>query len=114
MEYFARLDVSIKETHICIVDREGGVAYEMKVASIPADIDAALLVASACRRVVFRDGPDGADAFHGLIEGGAHKSDRVAALAQGDHFEPTWLNHFAHTRAPKGLFPQAKWWRCLE
>jgi hypothetical protein len=28
MEYFAGLDISMKETHICVVDRDGKVVYE--------------------------------------------------------------------------------------
>ena len=31
MEYFAGLDVSMDETHICVVDRDGGVVLETKV-----------------------------------------------------------------------------------
>jgi len=30
MEYFAGLDISMKETHICVADRDGKVAYEAK------------------------------------------------------------------------------------
>jgi transposase len=33
MEYFAGLDVSMEETYICVVDREGVVVHETKVAS---------------------------------------------------------------------------------
>lgn len=28
MEFFAGLDVSMKETHVCVVDREGGIVLE--------------------------------------------------------------------------------------
>jgi transposase len=28
MEYFAGLDISMDETHVCVVDREGAVVYE--------------------------------------------------------------------------------------
>jgi transposase len=31
MEYFAGLDVSMEETHICVIDREGVVVHETKV-----------------------------------------------------------------------------------
>jgi hypothetical protein len=33
MDYFAGLDISMDETHICVVDRDGAVAYEGKSAS---------------------------------------------------------------------------------
>jgi transposase len=35
MEYFAGLDVSMKETHVCVVDGEGEVVLETK-ATTPA------------------------------------------------------------------------------
>jgi two-component system CheB/CheR fusion protein len=37
MEYFAGLDVSMEETHVCVLDREGAVIHEDKAASTPAD-----------------------------------------------------------------------------
>ena len=33
MEYFAGLDISMDETHICVLDREGAVVYESKTIS---------------------------------------------------------------------------------
>jgi predicted NBD/HSP70 family sugar kinase len=38
MDYFAGLDVSMEETHVCVVDRDGAVIHEVKVPSTPADI----------------------------------------------------------------------------
>ena len=35
MEYFAGLDVSMEETHICILDREGALIREGKASSTP-------------------------------------------------------------------------------
>ena len=35
MDHFAGLDVSVKETSICIVDDTGGIVREVKVASAP-------------------------------------------------------------------------------
>jgi hypothetical protein len=35
MDYFAGLDISMDETHICVLDREGVVVYESKTASRP-------------------------------------------------------------------------------
>ena len=38
MDYFAGLDVSMAETHICVVTRTGRVTHKAKVPSTPADI----------------------------------------------------------------------------
>ena len=38
MEYFAGLDVSVKETSVCIVDDTGKIVREVKVASEPEDL----------------------------------------------------------------------------
>ena len=35
MEYFAGLDVSMEETSICVVDQDGKVVLETKVATDP-------------------------------------------------------------------------------
>ena len=54
MEYFAGLDVSMEETHVCVVDRDGSVVHLAKVSSVPADIERALarlhLVSASCSR----------------------------------------------------------------
>jgi transposase len=42
MEYLAGLDVSLEETSICIVDSEGRIIVEKRVASQPAAIAEAL------------------------------------------------------------------------
>ena len=33
MDYFAGLDISMDETHVCVLDREGAVVYESKTES---------------------------------------------------------------------------------
>ena len=33
MDYFAGLDISMDETHVCVLDREGEVVHESKSAS---------------------------------------------------------------------------------
>ena len=38
MEYFAGLDVSVKETSVCIVDDTGRIVREVKVASEPEEL----------------------------------------------------------------------------
>jgi hypothetical protein len=42
MEYFAGLDVSMEETHVCVVTRQGAVVHEITVPSTVASIAAAL------------------------------------------------------------------------
>lgn len=42
MKHYAGLDVSVKETSICIVDEAGTLCREMKVVSHPTDLCAAL------------------------------------------------------------------------
>lgn len=43
MEYFVGPDVSMAETHICVVDRDGAVVHAVKVVSSVVAIAAALL-----------------------------------------------------------------------
>jgi predicted NBD/HSP70 family sugar kinase len=42
MDHFAGLDVSVKETSVCIVDDTGGIVREVKVASEPEGLLAVL------------------------------------------------------------------------
>ena len=42
MTYFAGLDVSLEETAICVVDETGRVIKELRAASEPSDLIAAL------------------------------------------------------------------------
>ena len=44
MEYFAGLDVSVKETSVCIVDDAGRIVREVKVASEPEALLAVLKI----------------------------------------------------------------------
>ncbi len=44
MEYFAGLDVSVKETSVCIVDDSGRIMREAKVASEPEALLQVLMV----------------------------------------------------------------------
>jgi hypothetical protein len=52
MEYFAGLDVSMAETHVCVVTRNGAVIHQAKVPSTPADIAAELAQVPTCRRIL--------------------------------------------------------------
>jgi hypothetical protein len=56
MDYFAGLDISMDETHICVLDREGAVVYECKSASVADAIADELAKAPGCRRIVFETG----------------------------------------------------------
>ena len=60
MEYFAGLDISMDETHVCVVDRDGAVVYEGKSASTAEAIANELAKAPSCRRIA-RDRTHGAD-----------------------------------------------------
>ena len=50
MEYFAGLDISMEETRMCVIDREGVVVHEQRTASTPEAIAAPLAKAPGCRR----------------------------------------------------------------
>jgi Transcriptional regulator/sugar kinase len=62
MQHYVGLDVSVKETSVCIVDKAGKVIREVKVATKPVEILAVLtekrlpLSASALRRAPYRSG----------------------------------------------------------
>ena len=68
MEYFAGLDVSMAETHVCVVTRNGTVIHSAKVPSTPADIAAELARVPTCRRVVFETGRMAPMLYHGLSQ----------------------------------------------
>jgi transposase len=42
MTYFARLDVGLEETNVCVIDSEGITVREVKVSTEPAAIRSAL------------------------------------------------------------------------
>lgn len=112
MEFFAGLDVSMKETHICVVDREGGIVLETSTSTLPEAIAAALARALDCRRVVLETGRMAPTLYHGLEALGVpvvciesrqaylalkslatHKADRhdargLAQLARTGFFKP--------------------------
>jgi transposase len=112
MEYFAGLDVSMKETHVCVVDRDGDVVLETMATTLPEAIAAALARAPSCRRVVLETGRMAPTLYHGLEALGVpviciesrqaylalkslatHKTDRndargLAQLARTGFFKP--------------------------
>jgi transposase len=107
MDYFAGLDVSMEETHICVVDRDGGVVHEVKVASTPAAIVAALAGAPPCQRVVFETGRMAPMLYHGLRDAGvtvvciesrqAYQALKSLATHKTDRNDARGLAHLART-----------------
>jgi transposase len=71
MKHYAGLDVSVKETSVCIVDEAGDICREVKVASHPEDL-AQLLKDPAWRfaRVGLEAGPLSQWLFSGMVEAG--------------------------------------------
>jgi hypothetical protein len=65
MDYFAALDISTDETHICAVDREGMVVRESKAESTAQAVANELAKAPGCRRIEFETGRMAPILFHG-------------------------------------------------
>ena len=58
MDHFAGLDVSVKETSVCIVDEVGKIVREVKVVSEPEALLAVLKKPAYCfRRIGLEAGP---------------------------------------------------------
>ena len=123
MDYFAGLDISMDETHVCVLDREGVVVRESKTASTAEAIAGELSKAPSCRRIVFETGRMAPILFHGLSQLGlpvvcvesrqayqalkslaTHKTDRndargLAHLARTGFFKPVHVKSLsAHAR----------------
>lgn len=108
MEYFAGLDVSMEETHVCVMDRDGAVVHQAKVSSTPVDIEAELAKAPACRRVVFETGRMAPMLYHGLAERGlpivcvesrqAYQALKSLTTHKTDRNDARGLAHLARTR----------------
>src|SRR5690554_6869365 len=71
MKYYAGLDVSVKESSVCIVDETGKIIRETKVVSHPDDLSA-VLKGSCLRleRVGLEAGPLSQWLFEGLARAG--------------------------------------------
>jgi transposase len=71
MKHYVGLDVSVKETSVCIVDQMGAICREMKVPSHPDDL-ARVLMDPAWRleRVGLEAGPLSQWLFSGLAQAG--------------------------------------------
>src|SRR5271167_1685909 len=107
MEYFAGLDVSMAQTHVCVMNRDGAVVYEVKVPSMPADIAAALTQAPTCERIVFETGRMAPMLYHGLRQFGlpvvcvesrqAYQALKLLATHKTDRNDARGLAHLART-----------------
>ena len=70
MDHFAGLDVSVKETSVCIVDDTGRLVREVKVASEPEALLAALTTRYHFKRIGLEAGPLSQWLFSALAEAG--------------------------------------------
>ena len=71
MQHYVGLDVSVKETSVCIVDKAGKVIREVKVATKPAEILAVLTEeALAIERIGLEAGPLSQWLYSALAEAG--------------------------------------------
>jgi transposase len=107
MDYFAGLDISMDETHICILDREGVVVRESKTVSTAEAISVELSRAPSCRRIVFETGRMAPILFHGLSQLGlpvvcvesrqAYQALKSLATHKTDRNDARGLAHLART-----------------
>ena len=107
MDYFAGLDISMDETHICVVDRDGAVVYEGKSASTAEAIADKLSEAPGCHRIVFETGRMAPILFHGLSQLGlpvvcvesrqAYQALKSLATPKTDRNDARGLAHLART-----------------
>lgn len=107
MEYYAGLDVSMEETHLCVLDRDGTVIREGKTQSTPAAIEAFLATGPACRQVVFETGRMAPMLYHRLTALGvpviciesrqAYQALKSLATHKTDRNDARGLAHLART-----------------
>ena len=107
MEYFAGLDVSMAETHVCVVTRNGTVVHEAKAPSTPTSIAAALARVPNCRWILFETGRMAPMLYHGLSQLGlpvvcvesrqAHQALKSLATHKTDRNDARGLAHLART-----------------
>jgi transposase len=107
MDYFAGLDISMDETHVCVLDREGVVVRESKTESTAEAIAGELAKAPICRRIVFETGRMAPILFHGLNQLGlpvvcvesrqAYQALKSLATHKTDRNDARGLAHLART-----------------
>ena len=107
MDYFAGLDISMDETHVCVLDREGVVVREGKAESTAQAVANELSKAPSCRRIVFETGRMAPILFHGLSQLGlpvvcvesrqAYQALKSLATHKTDRNDARGLAHLART-----------------
>ena len=107
MDYFAGLDISMDETHVCVLDREGVVVRESKAESTAQAVANELSKAPSCRRIVFETGRMAPILFHGLNQLGlpvvcvetrqAYQALKSLATHKTDRNDARGLAHLART-----------------
>src|SRR5271155_1499726 len=107
MDYFAGLDISMDESHVCVVDRDGAVVYGGKSASMAEVIAGELAKAPSCRPIVFETGRMAPILFHGLSQLGlpvvcvesrqAYQALKSLATHKTDRNDARGLAHLART-----------------
>ena len=108
MEYFAGLDVSMEETHVCVVDRDGKIILPaLRTPTAPKTIAAALAKGPFVERVLFETGRMAPTLFHGLTALGvpvvcvesrqAYQALRSLAAHKTDRNDARGLAHLART-----------------
>jgi transposase len=107
MDYFAGLDISMDETHVCVLDREGEVVRESKTVSTAQAIADELVKAPSCSRIVFETGRMAPILFHGLSQLGlpvicvesrqAYQALKSLATHKTDRNDARGLAHLALT-----------------
>src|SRR3984957_5983969 len=107
MECFAGLDVSMEETHVSVVDRDGKVILEARTPTAPKTIAAALAKGPAIERVLFETGRMAPMLFHGLTALGmpvvcvesrqAYQALRSMVTHKTDRNDARGLAHLART-----------------
>src|ERR1700749_27267 len=107
MDYFAGLDISMDETHVCVLDREGMVVLGSKTISAADAIADELAKAPSCRRIVFETGRMAPILFHGLSHLGlpvvcvesrqAYQALKSLATHKTDRNDARGLAHLART-----------------
>jgi hypothetical protein len=95
MDHFAGLDVSVKETSVCIVDDTGRIVKEVKVASEPQTLLKVLgNPAYRFKRIGLEAGPLSQWLFNGLAEAGLP----VVCVERRRPRVIGHLHHSAHTK----------------
>ena len=106
MDYFAP-HISMDETHVCVLDREGVVVREGKTELTAQAIAGELSKAPSCRRIVFETGRMAPILFHGLNQLGlpvvcvesrqAYQALKSLATHKTDRNDARGLAHLART-----------------